>query len=412
MRQFLILSLILCPVFISGGNATAQDSSAQTPSLFDRHVEEFIREHGVPGVAVAVTKNGKVVFARGYGVASRQPAKPVTNKSLFRIASLSKPVTAVAILQLVERSLIKMDSKVLEVLDLKKEIEEAGDRFDERWRRVTIRHLLEHRGGWDRGVSFDPMFQSKRFTSELKTAPPADQQTIIRAMLCYPLDYEPGQRYAYSNFGYCLLGRVVERLTGKTYEAYVQKNVLVPLSISSMKIGRTLKSGRAVNEVEYEHRGKTDSVFDPKGDPVPHPYGAWNLEAMDSHGAWIATATDLAKFAAAFDDPERCPILSAESIRLMHSRPPGLAGTNKDGTPLNPYYTLGWMNRSLGNGRYNYWHSGSLPGTATILIRRHDGLNFVGLVNSRTSKAGASIGGELDRMLHRAVNDSLKFFDR
>lgn len=385
----------------------AQDET-RPPSPFDHHAEQFITDHGVPGIAIAVTRNGQVVFARGYGLASRSSNERVSNDSLFRIASISKPITAVAILQLMERKQLTLDSKILSVLDLKQQITEAGIRFDRRWHDVTIRHLLEHRGGWDRGASFDPMFQSTRFTKDLGTKPPADQATIIRAMLRYPLDFDPGERYAYSNFGYCLLGRAIERVTGQSYEAYVKKSVLVPLGITSMRIGRTLKSGRAPNEVEYEHKGTTASVFDPAGDAVPHAYGAWNLEAMDSHGAWIASATDLAKFAAAFDDPDRCPVLSAASIRTMHARPPGLAGTNKDGTPRNPYYTLGWMNRSLGGERFNYWHGGSLPGTATILIRRHDGLNFVGLVNSRTSKAGKSVGGELDRMLHRAVNDSMK----
>jgi N-acyl-D-amino-acid deacylase len=137
---------------------------------------------------------------------------------------------------------------------------------------------------------------------------------------------------------------------------------------------------------------------------VAEPYGAWFLEAMDSHGGWIASAVDLAKFAAALDHPDRCPILSPESIRRMHRRPPGLAGHNEDGSEKDKYYSLGWINRVVGDGEVNHWHTGSLPGTATILIRRHDGKNFVALLNTRASPSANQLGRDIDRLLHEAAD--------
>lgn len=373
---------------------------------YDRRISDFMEEHAVPGVSVAVTNRGRVVFAKGYGLADIEAEKPVRQESLFRIASISKPITAVAILQLIEQEKLNLDDKAFEVLDYEDDIKAAGDNFETRLRDITIRQLLEHRGGWDRNKSFDAMFQPVRFAKQIGVPAPADQSAIIKAMLTQKLDFDPGERYAYSNFGYCLLGRVIEEISGQTYEAYVKKSVLAPLGITSMRIGATRLEGRVKNEVRYYHPGNGQSVFEKDlGQPVPHPYGAWHLEAMDSHGGWIASAADLAKFAAAFDDPDNCPILNRKSIELMYRRPSGLAGHNEDGSKKDVYYSLGWSVRVPSGGRMNYWHTGSLPGTATILIRRHDGRNFVALINSRVSKSSNHLGRAIDSLLHKAANE-------
>ena len=174
-----------------------------------------------------------------------------------------------------------------------------------------------------------------------------------------------------------------------------------------MRIGKTLLQGRAPGEVRYYQPG-TGTVgvsIESSSSQVPWPYGAWYLEAMDSHGAWIASAVDLARFAAAFDVPSKCKILSADSISLMHRRPPGLAGFAEDGSPKDVYYSLGWINRDVKNGRANHWHTGSLNGTATILIRRHDGRNFIALMNSRVSPHAVHLGRAIDRILNQAANE-------
>ena len=379
---------------------------------YDSFMADFMKQHRVPGASVAVTSDGQVVFARGYGYADIAAAEPVDRDSLFRIASISKPITAVAILQLVEREALALDDKVLDVLDWEDEIAEV-ESFDTRYREITIRHLLQHRGGWDRDSSFDAMFQSIRFADQVGVAPPAKSSVVIEAMLSHSLDFDPGERYAYSNFGYCLLGRVIEQLTKQTYESYVKEHVLAPIGITQMRIGATRLESRAEHEVRYYHPTTGTSVFasDLKQE-VPSPYGAWYLEAMDSHGGWIASATDLAKFAAAFDDPEKCPLLNSQSIKLMYDRPQGLAGHEADGHRKEVFYSLGWNNRVIrgtsgepaGAEPTNHWHSGSLPGTTTIMIRRHDGKNFVALLNTRMSPQSKYLGREIDRLLHKMAN--------
>ncbi|QDV81594.1 serine hydrolase domain-containing protein [Planctomycetes bacterium TBK1r] len=386
------------PANVASGEADERFAS------YDRMMRDFMTEHRVPGASIAVTDRGKVVFARGYGYADIAQQQPVQPDSLFRIASLSKPITAVAVLQLIEQGKVTLDDKVFDVLDFESDIA-STEEFDERLREITIRHLLEHRGGWDRDVSFDAMFRSTGFADQVGTEPPADQQTVIKAMLSQPLDFDPGQRYAYSNFGYCLLGRVIETLTNQGYEAYVQQHVLAPLGVTSMRIGATRLEGRAENEVRYYQPGTGKSVFaSDRGEEVPWPYGAWYLQAMDSHGGWIASASDLAKFAAAFDDPDQCPILSRESIEWMDRRPPGLAGNDADGKEKSRYYSLGWSNRTVGPGKVNHWHTGSLDGTATIMIRRHDGKNLIALLNARVSPSASHLGSAIDRLLHQAAD--------
>lgn len=395
------------PGYDAGKDAHAV-SSGPTDKRFanyDSKMSEFMRTHRVPGASIAVTDQGKVVFARGYGYADIATREQVDPESLFRIASLSKPITAVAILQLIEQGKLQTSDKVFEVLDYHDDIEAAAESFDVRCREITIEHLLQHRGGWDRDQSFDAMFKSVSFANKVGVPAPADQAAVIRAMLSYKLDFDPGERYAYSNFGYCLLGRVIEKLTGQTYENYVKEHVLAPIGIQSMQIGATRLEGRANHEVRYYQPGTTESVFaDDLGDTVAWPYGGWNLEAMDSHGAWIASATDLAKFAAAFDDPDHCPILNRRSIEMMYQRPPGLAGHDEEGKAKSRYYSFGWSNRIVGEDKINHWHTGSLSGTATILIRRHDGKNFVALLNSRVSPTESQLGSEIDSLLHEMAD--------
>lgn len=371
---------------------------------FDATVQAFMKEHRVPGMSVAVTDQGRLVFARGYGYADLATGERVQPSSLFRIASISKPITAVAILQLVEQGKLQLEDKVFDILNLEAEIEAVGDAFDPRLRDITVSHLLHHRGGWDRDQSFDAMFQSVRFAQQWDTPAPAATEYVIRSMLSQRLDFDPGTRYAYSNFGYCLLGRVIEKLSGKTYEQHVKDCVLGPVGIERMRIGATRLSGRAESEVRYYHPGSTRSVFqDDLEKSVPWPYGGWFLEAMDAHGGWIASAVDLARFAVALDRPNRCPILSEDSIEMLFARPAGAANDDADPQLDLTFYSMGWSNRAIGDGKFNRWHTGSLPGTATILIRRHDGRNFVALLNTRVSPATDDLVDAVDSMLHRAA---------
>lgn len=371
---------------------------------FDEVMTSYLKAHQLPGAALAVAHNDKVIYARGFGYADLEKRAAVQPGALFRIASLSKPITAAAVLQLVERNKLKLDASVFDVLELK-EPDDPKLKFDDRWKRVTILQLLQHTGGWNRERTFDPMFRSPLIVKELKVVAPANPGDIVQYMLRRPLEFEPGSQYCYSNFGYCLLGRVIEKASGQDYETYVRKEVLAPLGIKAMKLGKSLEADRADGEVKYYTVGQSEAVLGPNlGKLVSLPYGAWCHEATAAHGGWLASAEELVRFGAAFDRPGRCKILSEKSIREMFARPDGAPGKR------NPaYYACGWNVRPAGaNGQFNAWHTGSLPGTMTLLVRRCDGLTWVVLFNARDDATGAKLTQEIDSLLHEAADAYVK----
>ena len=389
------------PYSITTGNVQAAFEKV------DSVIQTFMQQNDTPGVSLAITDGGRLVYARGFGYADVGRREPVTPQSLFRIASISKPITAVAILQLVDQDKISLNDKVFDILDFDPHGADEGE-VDQRQHEITIRHLLQHRGGWDRDKSFDAMFKSTEFANDLGVKPPAKPETVIRVMQGKPLDFAPGERYAYSNYGYCLLGRVIEKITNQRYDKYVRQQVLAPLGITTMNIGATRLKSRQPHEVRYYDPRLGESVFaNDLNSPVPQPYGAWHLEAMDSHGAWIASASNLARFASEFDSADDCCLLAAETVASMFERPDGLAGHRADGTPKSKYYGLGWSVSINDSGQKTASHSGSLPGTNTILIRRPDGRNVALLFNTRVSAQQSRVVSAVLPKLNDAI-DSVK----
>ncbi len=375
---------------------------------FDRLMRSFLCEHKVPGGSLAVTRHGRLVYARGFGYADVERGEPVQPDSLFRIASVSKPITAAAVLQLVDRGKLRLDDRVWSILSAAPGW--AGPGYaDPHLGEITVRQVLQHRGGWDREASEDPMFRTREIATQLGIQPPAASRDIVRYMLGRPLDFEPGARYAYSNYGYCVLGRVIEQVTGTDYESYVRTELLAPLGIHRMQIGRTLPVGRAAGEVRYyePHSQTGPSVFGtPLDDPVPAPYGTWYLEAMDAHGGWIASAIDLVRFAARLEVSGPAGTLSECSQRAMIARPPGAAGREADGALRQTYYGLGWMVRPVGGGGgcCNVWHAGLLPGSSSLLVIRHDGLCWAVVFNSSATAGGRAPADEIDALVHQAAD--------
>jgi N-acyl-D-amino-acid deacylase len=290
--------------------------TADIPSL-DAFFLSFMEQHRVPGCAAAVSRGDRLLYSRGFGWADVAQREPVQAESRFRIASISKSITAVAVLKLVEQGKLKLDDRAYDWIQDEPLILE-GKEVEPRLKTITIRQLLQHRGGWDRDKSFDAMFQSVRFADMLGKSAPAGPNDVIRCMFTQPLDFDPGARYAYSNFGYCLLGRIIEKAAGKTYDQYVQEEVLRPAGATTMQLGRTLDSLRAEKEVRYYDPASGGSVFAPDiGKQVPQPYGAWNLEAMDAHGGWIASAVDLVRFASALDRRSSKLVLRPDSLDAL-----------------------------------------------------------------------------------------------
>jgi N-acyl-D-amino-acid deacylase len=209
-----------------------------------------------------------------------------------------------------------------------------------------------------------------------------------------PLDFAPGTSYAYSNFGYNVLGRIIERVSGQTYEAYV-RSVLAPAGITRMALGRSRPGDRMADEPVYYDRSSTTSVF-PGGGTVRFPDGGFSVESFDAHGGWIASAVDLARFMSAIDrDPQRPDLLTTTSLDAMLARP--ALGT---WTGAAAFYALGMFHRPSPG---NWWHDGSMAGTQTWLARYNGGA-IVALIFNARDVTGAGFSQQVDPQVGSALN--------
>jgi CubicO group peptidase (beta-lactamase class C family) len=362
---------------------------------FDTTMKSFMQARGINAGSLAVTRKGKLVLARGY-TWSTSTALNVQPTSLFRIASLSKPITATAVLRLVQEGKLKLTARVTDLLAL---TPPPGKTADPRLKDVTVLRLLQHLGGWDRNLTPDPMFQDLAIAAELGVPLPVGRPSVMRHATGLKLDHAPGSTYAYSNYGYLLLGRIIEKVSGLSYATYVQRKVLTPRGITRMKLGRTLT--RATGEVPYYSQKTGKTVLDASGKTVAAPYGSFNLENMDAHGGWLGTAVDLTRFATIFDGTTS--VLNSTSVSRAFAKP-------ETGIHDGWYYGCGWMVRPVTGGR-NTYHDGSLPGTSTLLVRRYDGLTWSVLFDQRDDAAdptGAHYG-DIDLLMHKAANAVTKW---
>ena len=412
-RRFLSLSGLAMTSVATGIGAAGGKTAGKLPieEAFDGAMTAFMSARGVPGGSLAVAAGGRLVFVSGYGFADRAARRPVEPESRFRIASISKPITAIAVLRLVEQGRLSLDARVVPLLKVEPFLP-GGRKVDLFLDKITVRHLLQHTGGWDRDKTFDPMFRSRWIAERLGVACPAGNGDIIRFMFGRPLDFEPGTRYAYSNFGYCVLGRVIERVTGRGYEAFVRDEILAPIGVRHMRVGASLPAGRAPGEVQYytPDDERAESVFATPPVKVPVPDGGFCLETMDAHGGWIASATDLVRVATALTLERPGALLKDETLRTMLAPPPAPVARRTDGSLQDWWYGCGWSVRPVKDGGVHSWHSGSLPGTFTLLVRRADGVTWAALFNQRSNDKRLP-DDAIDSALHRAV-DSVQEWPR
>ena len=354
----------------------------------------MVTKFELPGAVLAVARDGKLVYSRGFGYADRENKQAMKADTLLRISSISKPFTAAAIMQLIDRDKLNLDDKIMDVLALKV----PPRKFDARWKKITIRHLLEHRAGWDHHKSLDPLFYSPLIVKEMGGRAPASAALTIGFMLRRPLDFEPGEKFVYSNFGYCLLGRVIEKLGKQNYEAYVKAQVLKPLGITRMRLGKSLFAQRAPGEARYYSNKKMQAVMGPQlGRQVPTPYGGFCLETMDSAMGWIASAPDLVRFATALGEPKKCKVLKPETVASLFDRP----ASDQDKAV---YYAKGWIVRPFGGGKRSSWHDSSLAGVSGMLVNRPDRVTFAVMFNTNEKAGDSEPAGTIEVPLHAALD--------
>lgn len=384
------------------------DSVGETPPITGRDVPELaafdtimpsiMAEWQIPGGQLAIARDGRLVYDRGFGLADREAGTAVEPGNLFRIASTTKPITTVAILTLVDAGKLTLDTPVFPLLNFEPAPHAA---VDPRLATITVEQLLVHAGGWDSTKSFDPQYLpwSRMAAATLGLEDPARPETIIRYMLGVPLDFDPGTESVYSNFGFNVLGRVIEQVSGQSYADYVRARVLGPAGIRDMTLGKSRASERADREVRYYGPpGQTwrESVFPGEG-YVPVGYGSYYLEALDAHGGWIASASDLIRFALAVDGSRGPALLTPESVRAMETTPrprSGEAGAGNEASATG----LGWNVKASEQGT-EWSHAGALEGSnASWLIRMDDGTTLSFVVNTLPADYGSFFGDATTRL--------------
>ncbi len=359
----------------------------------DAQMQSLLSTYGIPGGQFALARNGKLVYDRAFGHADLQGLEPTRPDHLFRVASVSKPITAVAIMQLVQNGELALSDLVFGtggVLGEHPYLQEV-DYTDQRLEDITVEHLLRHTGGWDRDISCfptptapytwttpgcDPISAPLHVAATLGESNPIAKEALVRFLMERGLDHTPGTVYAYSNIGYLVLGLVIEEVTGMSYENHVRTAVFEPLGICDAHVGRNLLSDKLEREVEYEGEGYTTPSCYGTGSAVPWEYGGWNLEAMDAHGGWVFSARELVKLLVAVDGFSTKPdMLSSASVATM---------TASSSTNVN--YALGWQVNSANN----WWHTGALDGTASMIVRSSNGYTWALLLNKRLTNAQAN----------------------
>ncbi len=354
-----------CWVLDPGRTFRARGTAVPELAALDDAVRSYMQDRRVTGGALAVWKGGRLVLSRGYsnGPATMQDVLP---SSRFRLASISKPLTAIAILRLVDQGKLELDRTLGEIFPELWLPWPAGAR-DLRFCQVTVDDLLKHRGGWDKDeLGFDPQFRDRSIASALyltNEALPISAQDVISYMSrFYRLQFDPGTDASYSNFGFNILGRVIERVTGEGYEAYLKREVFDRVGAPSFAVGRSEIHGRLAGEVPYHDvASKVSADVMGTDEAVPNPYGGWNIANMDAHGGWISDAADLVRVAAAA----------------------------RNGSLLSPA-TRAYYRDELGYPN----HNGSLPGTSTELrVRQSGDVIYAALFNQRAISASDDPSG-------------------
>ena len=322
VRTLLLALLLAAP-------ALAQQP-VRLPEEKIKKIEQLISaemsRQSIAGLSVAVVTDNQLRWSAGYGFADLENFVPAKASTVYRLGSISKPVTAVAVMQLVERGLIDLDAPV----------QKYCPAYPAKQWPVTTRHILGHTSGI-RHYNSDAEFDSTRFYPTI-----TDGLSMFKAD---PLLHEPGAKYTYTTHGYSVLGCAVEGASGKKFSDYVRKNILAPAGTERLRVDSVadLIPGRAQG-----YRRNSDGTL--RNSPL-----ADNSYKIPG-GGFVSTVEDLARFAVAVQTWKLTKRETAEQMFASQKL--------KDGSATN--YGLGWVVSTAG-GQRTVGHSGAQQRVSTIL---------------------------------------------
>ena len=282
-----LFSVSVCLTVASVSTYVRSDERPITgrPSLrfrdLDQVVLKFMDKVDCRAATLSVSREKCLIHSRGFGWMDEQRGTPTHPHATMRIASITKPITSAIVRSTIREELLSLDSKAFTIIGVGPPQKGNGS-VDPRISQITVEQLLEHRGGWDNNLFPDPLFRTDDIRRELGIAGAVDPTKVVQYMLTKPLQFDPGEKCAYSNFGYCVLGRVIEGVTKRTYADCVEHYICVPLGISDIKVGHSEMDKRDHLEVTYPVESNTFSV-----------------DMLDSCGGLIASGRHCAVFSTA-----------------------------------------------------------------------------------------------------------------
>jgi D-alanyl-D-alanine carboxypeptidase len=352
----LILGLagLLVPALARAQAAPAADPPVDRAAALDAYVQKTMDARQVPGVSVAVIQDGKVVAARGYGFADVEKSVKATEQTVYQLASVTKQFTSMATLMLVDQGKLSLDAKVTTIL--------PG--LPEAWAPVTIRHLLTHTSGIK---SYTEVFGAQK-VADSRVFTPGEILALVKDA---PLQFAPGEKFAYCNTGYYLLGMVIEKASGKPYGQFVSERIFKPLGMTASAYD-DYADARPI-------RAKGYSTVNGQTKPAEHTHPSQPFAA----GALVSTVVDLAKWDEALTARK---FLKPASYGAMWTPPP-----LNDGKPSG--YAFGWgVDPYRGHARLS--HGGGISGFSTFIARfPDDKVTIVALVNQSGGAAGSLVNG-------------------
>ena len=354
MCRTLLILLSTTTILLSPPRAEAEDipvTGRAVPRLkkLDRLVLEFLAEHHLPGASLAIAKDGKLKYARGFGYADLQNKKPVLPRSRFNLASCSKPITGAAILKLVDAGKLKLDDKVFRILSNVKPI--PGEKIDPRLREITVRQLLHHASGLERDHG-----SIRASARRLQVKPPLSLEQIISVEMSKPLLFDPGTSQKYSNLGFLALRLVVKNVAGKEFESYTKGNIFAPMGIDDASLDRM--EGYLDGEVFRYPGGSLHAG----GHGLINPDG----------GCWVMSPKDVVRFMSYLDGSRGERLLSPGAFRMMLAplNPPGKKKVN------DAHNGLGWDHVERTADGVLFSKNGGVSGISTWMEHLPNGVSW------------------------------------
>lgn len=363
------------PVELNVTLTNAMSDSLGLESM-DKDIKAFMRKYDIKGMSVSVMKNDSLFFARGYGYADDFTKEEMTPGTLLRVASVSKLVTAAGIMVLSERGLLSLDDKVFGEEGILNDSRITEAIKDNRMYDITVEHLLRHQGGFSTRMG-DPMFSTLTMMQVHHLDTPPDNLTLLVNEISRRLKFVPGTSQDYSNFGFMILSLVIEKVTGMSYEDWMQENVLLPAGCTGFHIANNYHEERFPGETRY-HMHSGDALvkeYNGSGRDVVRCYGGNDIKALSGAGAWICSTPELSRFVASIDGKPWVPdIISEESVARM-----------TEYFDQNTY-SLGWNDT---NPEQGWVRTGTLSGTCALIKYYPDGECWT-VVTNTGSWMGAS----------------------